>query len=159
MSVRQAQPRDFPAVYLMGYDRWNEGLNQAAYLDACSTSTRYRAGTWWVLTDANDRPRASLIVYDLYSGKFGLASIATEPSLRGQGLAKRLIQSVCRSLTDPRAVFLFSEVGTALYERCGFAPFPDIHQHVPGQICMIWTPDSRAVEFVSQPGFQPPALF
>lgn len=58
---------------------------------------------------------------------FVIASVFTEPSLRGKGHAVRLVEAVCARLQanpDALAVTLFSEVGAGLYERAGFVAQP-----------------------------------
>lgn len=54
---------------------------------------------------------------------FIIASVFTEPRLRGRGHAVAMIDALCRTLEqEPRAmaVVLFSEVGASIYERAGF---------------------------------------
>lgn len=53
---------------------------------------------------------------------FLVASVFTEPALRGQGFAVAMLNALCAHLTGPGvlAIALFSEVGAGLYERCGF---------------------------------------
>lgn len=54
---------------------------------------------------------------------FVIASVFTEPSLRGKGHAVGLINTLCARLSeraDALAVTLFSEVGAGIYERAGF---------------------------------------
>ena len=58
---------------------------------------------------------------------FVIASVFTEPSLRGKGHAVTLINAVCERLgqqADALAVSLFSEVGARIYERAGFVAQP-----------------------------------
>lgn len=58
---------------------------------------------------------------------FVIASVFTEPSLRGKGHAVSLINAVCEHLArrdDALAVTLFSEVGARIYERAGFVAQP-----------------------------------
>jgi GNAT superfamily N-acetyltransferase len=56
-----------------------------------------------------------------------IASVFTEPSLRGQGHAARMLEAVLVELKkDPNclAATLFSEIGAGLYQRLGFWPVP-----------------------------------
>lgn len=58
---------------------------------------------------------------------FVIASVFTEPSLRGKGHAVALLNAVCARLgerADALAVTLFSEVGAGIYERAGFVAQP-----------------------------------
>lgn len=58
---------------------------------------------------------------------FVIASVFTEPSLRGRGHAVGLINAVCARLAEQGealAVVLFSEVGARIYERAGFVAQP-----------------------------------
>ncbi len=56
-----------------------------------------------------------------------LCSVFTEPSLRGQGHASAMLRAVVarlRATPGCLAVTLYSEIGTALYQRLGFWPVP-----------------------------------
>jgi GNAT superfamily N-acetyltransferase len=56
-----------------------------------------------------------------------IASVFTEPSLRGRGHAEQLLRAVITTLrADQRclAATLFSEIGTHYYQRLGFWPVP-----------------------------------
>lgn len=65
---------------------------------------------------------------------FSIASVFTEPHLRGQGHATRLVDSVAAELerTSPHghAVILFSDVGAPLYRRSGFREVPAWDWHL-----------------------------
>lgn len=55
-----------------------------------------------------------------------VASVFTEPHLRGRGFARALLDALARELSGPGALALalFSEVGAPLYERAGFVGQP-----------------------------------
>jgi hypothetical protein len=59
---------------------------------------------------------------------YGVASVFTEPALRGQGHARAMMQALGERLLteDPlvHASTLFSDVGTALYESAGYVALP-----------------------------------
>ncbi len=87
----------------------------------------------WVRVEGSGEVLASCETFRMNSQSatgytYGIASVFTEPRLRGQGHAEGLISSLVDQLatTDPRAqaCILFSEVGEALYRRSGFLPCP-----------------------------------
>ena len=89
----------------------------------------------WLLCDRDGSVLSSCETYRMTSvsaGKTGstyaVASVFTEPSLRGRGHASTLLQHLIPELRrrDPviQASVLYSDVGAALYERCGFQPRP-----------------------------------
>lgn len=54
-----------------------------------------------------------------------IASVFTEPSLRGRGYAEAMLREVISALRgEVRAFTLFSEIGPTLYARLGFQPVP-----------------------------------
>ena len=58
---------------------------------------------------------------------FGVASVVTEPRLRGRGYASGMIQALVKRLRGaPRAQasLLYSDVGASLYARAGYVPRP-----------------------------------
>jgi hypothetical protein len=91
----------------------------------------------WLLVEAGDEARrvlASLETYEVvarHGPRVGrawqIASVFTEPGLRRRGHATRLIELVARLLgAEPRALAmtLYSDVGSAIYERVGFGARP-----------------------------------
>ena len=78
-----------------------------------------------------------------------IASVFTEPSLRGKGHAAAMLQAVVARLAeDPGclAVTLFSEIGTGLYQRLGFFPVPGFDCFFPP------SPDApKEVEWLDAP--------
>ncbi len=84
--------------------------------------------------DAARRAYASLETFRVRSRhgmrpghSFQVASVFTEPSLRGRGHATKLLAAVgARCAEDPRAqaMTLYSDVGAAIYARAGYAARP-----------------------------------
>jgi GNAT superfamily N-acetyltransferase len=65
-----------------------------------------------------------------------IASVFTEPTLRGHGHAGNMLRAVVERLrADPlcHAVTLFSVIGTALYQRLGFWPVPAFDTFFPAR--------------------------
>lgn len=60
-----------------------------------------------------------------------IASVFTEPSLRGKGHAANLLRAVTARLSSSFAVTLFSEIGTDYYHRLGFWPVPAFDTFFP----------------------------
>lgn len=113
-------------LYMMGYDAWGDGDDEATHLDDCRTSEKYAAGEWFVWDEAGQAV-ASLIVfknrYQLASGCYGIGSVATAPDQRGQGYASALINAVVGLLAErdqARAVYLHSDIEPAFYRQLGF---------------------------------------
>lgn len=124
-------------LYMMGYDVWGDGDDEATHLHDCRTSEKYAAGEWFVWDEAGQAV-ASLIVfknrYQLASGCYGIGSVATAPDQRGQGYASALIKAVVEWLAErdqARAVYLHSDIEPAFYRRLGFECVQ------PGSHCMV----------------------
>lgn len=60
----------------------------------------------------------------------GIAMVATDPSARGRGLAKHLLDAVHSELRgeDPELGLLFSDIDPAYYSRMGYETWP-MHKH------------------------------
>ena len=113
---------------------WHEGLSREAY----SKWSRGQLRTPWgrehlqrfvLLNDAGDRV-ASLKRYrypvrvDGRDGWMcGIGAVLTVPAHRGAGHASRLVEEVVEQSRREGALLagLFSEIGTAFYERLGFS--------------------------------------
>jgi GNAT superfamily N-acetyltransferase len=81
---------------------------------------------------------------------FVIASVFTEPALRGKGHAVTLINAVCERLgqqTDALAVSLFSEVGARIYERAGFVAQPSWDVVLPLETSVLPMVTSSVEEF------------
>ena len=116
------------------YPIWHEGLSREAY----SKWSRGQLRTPWgrehlqrfVLLDERDRHVASLKRYHYpvhVNGRdgwmCGIGAVLTAPAHRGQGHASRLVADVVEQSRAEGALLagLFSEIGTAFYERLGFS--------------------------------------
>lgn len=81
---------------------------------------------------------------------FVVASVFTEPDLRGRGFAGALLDALAARLTGPGALALalFSEVGAQLYERVGFVAQPSWDVVFPVETSVLpmatWTPETGA---------------
>jgi hypothetical protein len=121
---------------------WGEGLSLEAYLrreDRLRAVAVPRLGMrTWFLVGAGDPVLSSCETFTLpsvvreertetWGHGYGVASVFTEPALRGRGHATRMLDLVCQTLAaEPgaQAVVLFSDVGAAQYARSGFVPRP-----------------------------------
>jgi GNAT superfamily N-acetyltransferase len=100
-----------------------------------------RALTTWILQNEQGEPLASCETYEMLSylrpaGKTGsrvdqktslaIASVYTEPRLRGNGYATdlilKLIQEVSRKENQLHSIVLYSEIGDRFYQKMGFVP-------------------------------------
>jgi len=132
------------------YSEWGKLLTPEAY---ASRERRLREHAWsrsdmctWLLC-ADDggvlascetfRTRSFLRGADgtrLPGDSFSIASVFTEPRLRGQGHATRLMDLLAAELSRrPRvhAALLFSDVGPRLYARSGYQALPAWDWHLP----------------------------
>ena len=117
---------------------WGTGLTTEQFLER---ELRLRSHAWaaatlttWLWKDTSGAILSSCEVFldeAKAGGKSGtaatIASVFTEPSLRAQGHAAKMLQAVIEHLSsDPSclAVTLFSEIGTNYYQRLGFCPVP-----------------------------------
>jgi hypothetical protein len=98
--------------------------------------------TTWLLCDRDGSVLSSCETYRMTSVSAGstgsthaVASVFTEPRLRGGGHASTLIAHLIPELLrrDPtsQASILYSDVGAALYQRCGFEPRPSWDRILP----------------------------
>jgi predicted N-acetyltransferase YhbS len=139
MQLRKAKQDELDSIFLMGFDVWADGQNQPTYLEGCRSSKKYASGQWFVLAE-DENLFSSLILYEIAPNIFGMGSIATPPTLRGQDFATRLIKEVLdrleRDLIQP-IVFLYSDVNPKFYERFGFKALPETYQKHSGSVCMV----------------------
>jgi predicted acetyltransferase len=98
-----------------------------------------RRHTQVLVLEENGRPRSGMIVFKLpmRAGRrplrvAGLAAVVTDPDHRARGLAAMLIQIAHRRLADAGYdhALLFTEIGTAFYERFGYRSWPLIHHQI-----------------------------
>ncbi len=134
--IRHANQLEMENIYLMGVDIWGRGLSREEYLKSCSESSKYKAGTWKVLTDGNAL-LSSLIIYELEHSNFGIGSIATPPKFRQKGFASILIKHVLQELNPlGSGCFLYADIEPTFYEKFGFKVLDKSLQKYHGSTCM-----------------------
>ena len=126
---------------------WGTGLTGAQFLER---EQRLRAHPWarqtltsWLWREESGAVLASCETFldeahvgTLQGTAATIASVFTEPKLRGHGHAGNMLRAVVERLRDdPRclAATLFSEIGTALYQRLGFWPVPAFDTFFPAR--------------------------
>lgn len=136
---------------------WAGGLTDAQFLER---EQRLRAHPWaaralttFLWKDTGGRVLASCESF-LDEARVGsrigtastIASVFTEPSLRGAGHASAMLRAVIerlRATRDCLAVTLYSEIGAGLYQRLGFWPVPafdtffDAHEDAPAGVTWL----------------------
>jgi ribosomal protein S18 acetylase RimI-like enzyme len=144
VTLRHASAAEKKALGALTFAVWGEQLTPEGY---AVREERLRghpfsraALTSWVLVDDHDRVLSSCETYRMESRLrrrspagaepvtpgvvYAIASVYTEPALRGRGHASRLMDELVIRLSadDPaaHAAILFSDVGASLYERSGF---------------------------------------
>lgn len=144
MLLVRANPSQAIELDERSHAEWGRGLTAPAHVQR---ERRLRAGMWprsthetWALTD-NDQILASCETYrvactvDGEPGRaWGVASVFVEPLLRGRGYGGRLVEElVTRLKPEPgaRALVLFSDIGSELYERVGFVAAPAMDRVLP----------------------------
>ncbi|MBI2712377.1 MAG: GNAT family N-acetyltransferase [Bdellovibrio sp.] len=158
-APRSEDPTEMDALFLSGYDTWNEGRSVEKFLADCRTSKKYAEGRWFVLVDQNNCLASKLIVYPLGTNQYGIGTFATPPSFRGKGYGSRLLEGVLEVLKGmgAEAVFLFSDIDPKFYENFGFKQLPERLQLVSGSVLMSLGEGSERI--VSHSDFVPPAYF
>ncbi len=156
MRTRKSLPNEMDQIFLMGKDIWALG-SEEDYLKTCHASTKYKEGTWYVLSDG-DQILSSLVVYTFSKDCFGLGSIATVPNYRKMGLASRLIKDVLADIEteSPEAmIFLYSDIDPAFYEKFQFVKLPQNAQKYKTTTCMLRhsNPEKYLVESLKVPDY------
>jgi predicted N-acetyltransferase YhbS len=126
-AIGPAVERDFPAIYMMGFDVWGGEWTETQYVTCCHASAKYSKGTWHCARDSNGELAASAITYrlgvDLRESVIGVGSLATEPGRRHRGIASIFLRTLLREYEaqhDVDAFLLFADRETTLYARAGF---------------------------------------
>jgi hypothetical protein len=118
---------------------WGKLLTIEQYLErerALRDRPWARAGmTTWLLRDSRGQVLSSCETFQMNSrvnrdglsrtgNTYGVASVFTEPALRGSGHAARMIgllnERIPANDPDAQAIILYSEIGETLYERNGY---------------------------------------
>jgi GNAT superfamily N-acetyltransferase len=147
MHLTRATPSQQAARDQLTAQAWGQGLSTDGF---CSRELQLRAhpfavaalrSWWWV--DDEGAPLASCETFDV-EGHVGevagvshlVASVFTEPRLRGQGHAQAMLRAVLEAARGPasQAFVLFSEVGAPLYAGLGFLPSPGFDVLVPARL-------------------------
>jgi len=137
-SIRRAIDSEMSAIYMMGFDTWGKG-DQQAYLAFSRDLPIYKKGRWYVLAEG-ETLLSSMIVYPLKTNEFGFGSIATPPELRGKGFASIMIKEVMNLLqieVPQPALILYSDIDPRFYETFGFVRLPQELQKYKTTTCMV----------------------
>lgn len=156
---RPAKPEEMDTIFMMGFDVWSESSTAQQYLEECQSSEKYKRGKWFVLENTEKQPVCSLITYNFDNEKIAIGSIATQPDLRGKGLASLLVKKFLDSVTasSEKMIFLYSDISPKLYERLGFMALPEQLQQYQTSTCMVWGDGLNKIE--RRADFQPPKYF
>ncbi len=135
MRLVEATEADKRARDLLTASAWGQQLTTAQFL---SREAGLRAHPFakqhmrtWLWVDAAGAVLTSCETFEVPARRgarqgraYVIASVFTEPALRGRGHAVALMNAVCGRLGEAMAIALFSEVGAVLYERAGFVAQP-----------------------------------
>ncbi|HUP57979.1 MAG TPA: GNAT family N-acetyltransferase, partial [Bdellovibrionota bacterium] len=119
------------------FAEWGKPLAPAQFLERerrlLSVPWARKAVSTWFLEDESGDCLSSCETFrteSRFDGKpgvsHGIASVFTESALRGRGHAARLLELVHEKLLEPscQAIYLFSDIDPAYYERLGFRARP-----------------------------------
>ncbi len=142
VTYRAARADEMDGVYMMGYDAWGAGKPAADYLTQCRESSKYRRGSWFVLS-VRTALVASLIIYSFENWGDrrvrGIGSVATDPRFRMMGYGHQVVRSATNRLIETdgvRITFLYSDIGSSFYEDVGYITLPTPYQKTSGSILM-----------------------
>ena len=137
MNLVVAQGELLQHILDVTYPVWNEGLTPTAYVQWNGAQMKTAWGRTHLerlaLVDSAGRLLASAKRYrfDLRAGTTegwmcGIGAVFTPEEQRGRGHATALIERIAEQAQREGALFagLFSEIGTAFYERLGFVTVP-----------------------------------
>lgn len=139
MILRAANDSEKRQRDLASYEAWGAPLPIEAWVEREARLRSHRwaqqAMTTWLLCGDAGEILASCETFQVASRvggvpgtSYGVASVYTERALRGRGHATRLLTLLSEELKrrDPTAqsAFLFSDVGAAIYRRCGYVERP-----------------------------------
>lgn len=126
---------------LLAYEAWGRGLTPEGFAEReralCNQAWAREVMATWLLVDEAGAILSSCETFRMesrlegaaYPGStYAIASVFTEPRLRGKGYAARMMASLPSELlardSAAHACILFSDVGPALYAAVGYAPRP-----------------------------------
>ena len=139
MTLREASEAEKAARDALTFEAWGKGLDAAGW---AAREAELRAHPWakaamrtWLLEDEG-RVLSSLETFVVPSRwrtergvergeTWEIASVYTEPALRGRGHAGALLAelgALARARPEVQALLLFSDVGEAIYRRAGYLP-------------------------------------
>jgi hypothetical protein len=123
---------------------WGQGLTPEQWLEREAV---LRAHPWaaammetWFLREGEktlascETFRTPARVGDALGDVYAVASVFTEPALRGRGHATAMIDALNQTLQgreDALGSILFSDVGAPIYQRSGYQPFPAFEWVLP----------------------------
>lgn len=138
--MRPATPDEQAERDTLTHAAWGSRLSVERYR---ARERRLRAHPWsqeamtgWVLTDSRGAHLSSCETFRMESllptgergVSFGVASVYTEPRLRGRGHALEMMLALPRAIRErepaAQALHLYSDVGEALYARAGYVASP-----------------------------------
>ena len=142
MMLTIASPAEQRARDELTVSIWGGGLTRAQFLER---ELRLRSHPWaaktlttflWKDDAGSVLASCESFVDEAWVGSHAgaastIASVFTEPALRGQGHAANLLRAVIARLSGSFAVTLFSEIGTDYYHRLGFWPVPAFDTFFP----------------------------
>jgi predicted acetyltransferase len=138
MVFREAREREIVGILKEGYAVWYKGRTWEQYFADNHKEDAY--GTRYVVEDGG-KIVSSLILLRLREifdrNMLGIGSVITPPEFRHKGYAAELLENTMRLVEIGDAVFLYSEVPPAFYERFGFRVLPENMQKDPNSICMV----------------------
>ncbi|HEU4405209.1 MAG TPA: GNAT family N-acetyltransferase [Polyangiaceae bacterium] len=128
---------------LLSHEAWGAGLSRLQYAEREIALRAHRwpaSGTMttWALRAEGGRILASCETFRVpalldgapVGDAYAIASVYTEPALRGRGYASALLGALgdllCNRDRGAVATVLFSDVGTPLYERSGYVARPPL---------------------------------
>ena len=122
---------------LLTFASWGDQLTSEQYLQRearlCAHAWAKETMTWWLWRDADGSVLSSCETYRMCSAVDGergetwaVASVYTDPALRGRGHARAMMKAlVTRARADgAQASTLFSDVGAPIYEASGYQARP-----------------------------------
>ncbi len=149
-KLRPASPGERAAIDRMTYAEWGARLTEAQFLererflrDLPWTRSHFRTWVWATGGDGDPLVLSSCESFEMRSAfngalgrTYGIASVFTEPRLRGYRHASRMLEALAFELKqtnelESHALILYSEVGEAIYRRLGFVSRPSYERVFP----------------------------
>ena len=161
MLFRQAAKEEISFLFQEGYKEWSKNRTFEQY---CIDNSKDDAiGTRYVIEE-NSQIVSSAVLLRLKSiqGKavYGLGSILTSKSHRGQGYGIELVRK-CMSLIagDNTIIFLYSDINPAYYEKLRFQILPNKLQKYEKSVCIAYCNEAVWNELIKVNGDVIPDYF